>query len=77
VDRILSLRISQSDSARGERGLCAEWIEPLTPRELQIRAALGRLATGHRGQLRSRAHRKFHVGQILAKLNAESRTGLS
>jgi DNA-binding NarL/FixJ family response regulator len=55
----------------------AEWIQPLTPRELQILRMLSdglpnkSIATA----LEISEHTaKFHVGQILAKLGAESRT---
>jgi DNA-binding NarL/FixJ family response regulator len=55
----------------------ADWIEPLTPRELQILRMLSdglpnkSIAT----QLQISEHTaKFHVGHILAKLGAESRT---
>ena len=55
----------------------AEWIQPLTPRELQILRMLSdglpnkSIATA----LQISEHTaKFHVGQILAKLGAESRT---
>jgi DNA-binding NarL/FixJ family response regulator len=57
--------------------LSAEWIEPLTPRELQILRMLseGRANRAIAAQLAISEHTaKFHVGQILAKLNAESRT---
>jgi DNA-binding NarL/FixJ family response regulator len=57
--------------------LSAEWIEPLTPRELQILRMLseGFANRAIAAQLDISEHTaKFHVGQILAKLNAESRT---
>jgi len=57
--------------------LSAEWIEPLTPRELQILRMLseGRANRAIAAQLEISEHTaKFHVGQILAKLNAQSRT---
>jgi DNA-binding NarL/FixJ family response regulator len=57
--------------------LSAEWIEPLTPRELQILRMLseGLANRAIAGQLEISEHTaKFHVGQILAKLGAESRT---
>jgi DNA-binding NarL/FixJ family response regulator len=57
--------------------LSAEWIEPLTPRELQILRMLseGLANRGIAAQLEISEHTaKFHVGQILAKLGAESRT---
>jgi two-component system, NarL family, response regulator YdfI len=57
--------------------LGAEWIEPLTPRELQIlRMLSGGLANrAIAAQLEISEHTaKFHVGQILAKLGAETRT---
>ncbi len=57
--------------------LSVEWIEPLTPRELQILRMLSEgLANRAIGaQLEISEHTaKFHVGQILAKLGAESRT---
>jgi DNA-binding NarL/FixJ family response regulator len=57
--------------------LSAEWIEPLTPRELQILRMLseGLANRAIAVQLEISEHTaKFHVGQILAKLNAESRT---
>ena len=57
--------------------LSAEWIEPLTPRELQILRMLseGLANRAIAAQLEISEHTaKFHVGQILAKLNAESRT---
>jgi DNA-binding NarL/FixJ family response regulator len=55
----------------------AQWIQPLTPRELQI---LRMLADGSPNKsiaadLQISEHTaKFHVSQILAKLGAESRT---
>jgi DNA-binding NarL/FixJ family response regulator len=55
----------------------AQWIQPLTPRELQI---LRMLADGSpnksiAAELQISEHTaKFHVSQILAKLGAESRT---
>ena len=60
------------DSAGG-----AEWIQPLTPRELQILRMLsdGTANKSIAAQLQISEHTaKFHVGQILAKLGAESRT---
>jgi DNA-binding NarL/FixJ family response regulator len=57
--------------------LSAEWIEPLTPRELQILRMLseGLANRAIAAQLEISEHTaKFHVGQILAKLAAESRT---
>jgi NarL family two-component system response regulator YdfI len=60
-----------------DRPLSAEWIQPLTPRELQI---LRMLADGLPNksiatELQISDHTaKFHVSQILAKLGAESRT---
>ena len=57
--------------------LSAEWIEPLTPRELQILRMLseGLANRAIAAQLEISEHTaKFHVGQILAKLGAESRT---
>jgi len=54
-----------------------EWIEPLTPRELQILHMLceGLANRAIASQLAISEHTaKFHVGQILAKLGAESRT---
>jgi len=60
------------DSARS-----AQWIQPLTPRELQVLRMLSEgvpnksIAT----ELQISEHTaKFHVSQILAKLGAESRT---
>jgi DNA-binding NarL/FixJ family response regulator len=58
--------------------LSAEWIEPLTPRELQILRMLseGLANRAIAAQLEISEHTaKFQVGQILAKLGAESRTG--
>jgi DNA-binding NarL/FixJ family response regulator len=55
----------------------AEWIEPLTPRELQILRMLsdGMPNKSIASELQISEHTaKFHVGQILAKLGAESRT---
>jgi len=55
----------------------AEWIAPLTPRELQILRMLSEGAANKSiaVQLQISEHTaKFHVGQILAKLGAESRT---
>jgi len=55
----------------------AEWIQPLTPRELQILRMLsdGAANKSIAAQLQISEHTaKFHVGQILAKLGAESRT---
>jgi DNA-binding NarL/FixJ family response regulator len=63
--------------AHVDRPLSAEWIQPLTPRELQI---LRMLADGLpnksiAAELQISDHTaKFHVSQILAKLGAESRT---
>jgi DNA-binding NarL/FixJ family response regulator len=57
--------------------LSAEWIEPLTPRELQILCMLseGLANRAIAAQLEISEHTaKFHVGQILAKLSAQSRT---
>ena len=57
--------------------LSAEWVEPLTPRELQILRMLseGLANRAIAAQLEISEHTaKFHVGQILAKLGAESRT---
>ena len=57
--------------------LSAEWIEPLTPRELQILRMLseGLANRAIATQLEISEHTaKFHVGQILAKLGAGSRT---
>jgi len=57
--------------------LGVEWVEPLTPRELQIlRMLSGGLANrAIAAQLEISEHTaKFHVGQILAKLGAETRT---
>jgi DNA-binding NarL/FixJ family response regulator len=57
--------------------LSAEWIEPLTPRELQILRMLseGLANRAIASQLEISEHTaKFHVGQILAKLSAQSRT---
>ena len=57
--------------------LSADWIEPLTPRELQILHKLseGLANRAIAAQLEISEHTaKFHVGQILAKLGAESRT---
>jgi len=55
----------------------SEWIQPLTPRELQILRMLSE-GTANRSiaaQLQISEHTaKFHVGQILAKLGAETRT---
>jgi DNA-binding NarL/FixJ family response regulator len=55
----------------------SEWIQPLTPRELQILRMLSEGAANRSiaAQLQISEHTaKFHVGQILAKLGAESRT---
>ena len=55
----------------------AEWIQPLTPRELQILRMLsdGLPNKSIAAELQISEHTaKFHVGQILAKLGAESRT---
>jgi len=55
----------------------AEWIQPLTPRELQILRMLSEGLPNRTiaAQLEISEHTaKFHVGQILAKLDAESRT---
>jgi DNA-binding NarL/FixJ family response regulator len=63
--------------AHVDRPLSAEWVQPLTPRELQI---LRMLADGLPNksiatELQISDHTaKFHVSQILAKLGAESRT---
>jgi DNA-binding NarL/FixJ family response regulator len=57
--------------------LSAEWIQPLTPRELQILRMLsdGLPNKSIAAELQISEHTaKFHVGQILAKLGAESRT---
>ena len=54
-----------------------EWIAPLTPRELQILRMLsdGQANKSIAAELQISEHTaKFHVGQILAKLGAESRT---
>jgi len=54
-----------------------EWIQPLTPRELQILKMLcdGMPNKSIALELQISEHTaKFHVGQILAKLGAESRT---
>jgi DNA-binding NarL/FixJ family response regulator len=55
----------------------AEWIQPLTPRELQILHMLsdGLPNKSIAAELQISEHTaKFHVSQILAKLDAESRT---
>jgi two-component system, NarL family, response regulator YdfI len=68
-------RICRAENANAP--LSAEWIEPLTPRELQILRVLseGRANRAIAAQLEISEHTaKFHVGQILAKLNAQSRT---
>lgn len=55
----------------------AEWVQPLTPRELQILRMLsdGLPNKSIAAELQISEHTaKFHVGQILAKLGAESRT---
>jgi DNA-binding NarL/FixJ family response regulator len=60
------------DSARS-----AQWIQPLTPRELQVLRMLsdGVPNKSIAAELQISEHTaKFHVSQILAKLGAESRT---
>jgi len=55
----------------------AEWIQPLTPRELQVLRMLsdGAANKSIAAELQISEHTaKFHVSQILAKLGAESRT---
>jgi len=57
--------------------LSSDWIEPLSPRELQILRMLseGLANRAIAAELKISEHTaKFHVGQILGKLNAESRT---
>lgn len=58
-------------------GRTAEWIQPLTPRELQVLRMLsdGVPNKSIAAELQISEHTaKFHVSQILAKLGAESRT---
>ena len=60
-----------------ESARSAQWIQPLTPRELQVLRMLSEGAPNKSiaAELQISEHTaKFHVSQILAKLGAESRT---
>jgi two-component system, NarL family, response regulator YdfI len=72
-----SAHLAELTDPVGNMPLSAEWIEPLTPRELQILRMLSEARANRAiaAQLEISEHTaKFHVGQILAKLNAQSRT---